>query len=88
MVQTYRLCARTLELDPNPLHIPRSKENKILGNCRDFSVTLASMLQSRGIPARPRCGFGKYFIPDHYEDHWVCEYWNAVQQRWILSKRL
>jgi hypothetical protein len=79
-----RRLARTLELDPNPLHILRSKENKILGNCRDFSVTLASMLQSKAIPARPRCGFGRYFLPNHYEDHWVCEYWNDAQQRWVL----
>ena len=42
------------------------------------------MLQSKGIPARPRCGFGAYFLPDHYEDHWVCEYWSEAEQRWIL----
>ena len=74
----------TLDLDPSPLSVPRSNEKKILGNCRDFSVTLASILQSKGIPARPRCGFGKYFLPNHYEDHWVCEYWNEAEQRWIL----
>ena len=37
-----------------------------------------------GVPARPRCGFGTYFMPDHFEDHWVCEYWNAVEGRWVL----
>ncbi len=79
-----RRLARTLELDPSPLTTPRPNEQKIVGNCRDFSVTLASMLQSKGIPARPRCGFGTYFIPDHYEDHWVCEYWNEAEQRWVL----
>ena len=79
-----RRLARTLELDPNPLAAARPNERKIVGNCRDFSLTLASMLQSRGIPARPRCGFGAYFMPDHYEDHWVCEYWNASEQRWVL----
>ena len=79
-----RRLARTLELDPSPLAAPRSNEKKIVGNCRDFSVTLTSMLQSKGIPARPRCGFGAYFIPDHYEDHWVCEYWNEAGQRWVL----
>jgi hypothetical protein len=79
-----RRLARTLELDPNPLAMPRANEHKIVGNCRDFSVTLASMLQSKGIPARPRCGFGAYFMPNHYEDHWVCEYWNEVEQRWVL----
>lgn len=79
-----RRLARTLELDSGPLTTLRSNEKKIVGNCRDFSVTLASMLQSKGIPARPRCGFGTYFEPGLYIDHWVCEYWNEAQQRWIL----
>ncbi len=79
-----RRLARTLELDASPLSTSRAKEKKSVGNCRDFSVTLASMLQSKGIPARPRCGFGAYFMPNHYEDHWVCEYWNQAEQRWVL----
>ena len=79
-----RRLARTLELDPSPLTTPRQNDRKSVGNCRDFSVTLASMLQSKGIPGRPRCGFGEYFLPNHYEDHWVCEYWNDTEQRWIL----
>ena len=79
-----RRLARTLELDPRPLTAPRSNEKKIVGNCRDFSLTLASMLQSKGIPARPRCGFAIYFLPDDYGDHWVCEYWNKKEGRWVL----
>jgi len=79
-----RRLARTLELDPSPLTTPRANEQKIVGNCRDFSITFASMLQSKGIPARPRCGFGAYFLPNHYEDHWVCEYWNETEQRWVM----
>ena len=79
-----RRLARTLELDPRPLTKPRANEQKIVGNCRDFSLTLASMLQSKGIPARPRCGFGAYFEPNMFIDHWVCEYWNEVEGRWVL----
>jgi len=79
-----RRIARTLELDPGSLIAARLNEKKTVGNCRDFSVTLASMLQSKGVPARPRCGFGTYFMPDHIEDHWVCEYWNDVERRWVL----
>ena len=37
-----------------------------------------------GTPARARCGFGGYFHRGTFEDHWVCEYWNDVQQRWVL----
>ena len=79
-----RRLTRTLELDPAALDTPRSLEKRVVGNCRDFSLTLASVLQSQGVPARPRCGFGTYFKPDHYEDHWVCEYWNKAQERWVL----
>ncbi|HEY5778342.1 MAG TPA: hypothetical protein VIT00_06360, partial [Terrimicrobiaceae bacterium] len=28
--------------------------------------------------------FGAYFNPPKFEDHWVCEYWNASERRWIL----
>ena len=76
--------ARTLELDPRPLTEVRPPEKRIVGNCRDFSVLLVSILRHQGVPARARCGFGAYFIPDLYEDHWVAEYWNADQQHWIL----
>lgn len=76
--------ARTLELDPRPLTEPRSIEKKLLGNCRDHSLLLVAMLRHQGIPARARCGFGAYFMPDHFEDHWVVEYWNQTQSRWVF----
>jgi hypothetical protein len=76
--------ARILELDPRPLTTARPVDNKLVGNCRDHSTLLASMLRHQGVPARARCGFGAYFTPGHFEDHWVCEYWNAEQKRWVL----
>ena len=79
-----RKLARILELDPRPLSVARSLAQKLVGNCRDFSVMLTALLQYQGVPARARCGFARYFMPGKYEDHWVCEYWNATQQRWTL----
>jgi hypothetical protein len=76
--------ARILELDDRPLVEARPLEQKLVGNCRDFSVMLCAMLRHQGVPARARCGFGTYFLPGHYEDHWVCEYWNADESRWVL----
>ena len=76
--------ARTIELDPRPLTEPRPIDKKLIGNCRDHSLLLASFLRHQGIPARARCGFGTYFLPDHFEDHWVTEYWNQEQSRWML----
>ena len=76
--------ARIREIDDEPLTRARPLEGRLVGNCRDFSVVLCAFLRYQGIPARARCGFGTYFLPDHYEDHWVCEYCNANQGRWIL----
>lgn len=69
---------------PAPLTTPRSLDQKQVGNCRDFSVLFAALLRHKGIPARARCGFGSYFTPGHFEDHWVGEYWSAEQGRWIM----
>lgn len=74
--------ARILAMDTAPLTQPRPLENRLVSNCRDFSVMLVGMLIRQGVPARARCGFGRYFLPDHYEDHWVVEAWNAAQARW------
>lgn len=76
--------AQTLKLDNRPLTEPRSLDKKLVGNCRDFSLLMTALLRHQGIPARARCGFGTYFLPDHFEDHWVAEYWDADRQRWVL----
>jgi hypothetical protein len=78
------MLARIRELDGRPLTVERSLEGKLVGNCRDFSVLLCAMLRHRGVPARARCGFGAYFTPGKYEDHWVCEYWNGGEERWVM----
>jgi len=71
-------------VDAQSLNMPRPLEKRQIGNCRDFTLLLTSILRYQGVPARARCGFGAYFIPNHYEDHWVCEYWNAGKQRWVM----
>jgi Transglutaminase-like superfamily len=70
--------------DGRPLHVPREPAARLAVNCRHFTVLMTAMLRAQGTPARARCGFGGYFTPGFFEDHWVCEYWNASQQRWVL----
>jgi hypothetical protein len=72
------------QCDDRPLSEVRSIDKRQVGNCRDFSLLLTSILRYQGVPARARCGFGAYFLPDHFEDHWVCEYWNADDGRWVF----
>ncbi len=76
--------AQIQKLDDRPLTEPRPNDQKLVGNCRDFSVMLTAMLRHQGVPARARCGFGTYFMRNSYEDHWVIEYWNAADKRWVM----
>ncbi|MBT3390778.1 MAG: excinuclease ABC subunit UvrA [Chloroflexi bacterium] len=78
--------ARITELDPAPLTVPRQAREKQIGMCRDFAIFLVSLLRHKGIPARMRVGFEDYFKPSvaYKGDHWISEYWDAAQERWIL----
>lgn len=79
-----KMMGRLLALDDGQLTEPRPLERRLVSNCRDFSVLLTAILRHQGVPARARCGFGAYFWPGHYEDHWVAEFWDAGQGRWRL----
>jgi hypothetical protein len=70
--------------DDRPLDVPREPADRIATNCRGFTVMAVAMLRSKGVPARARCGFGAYFTPGLFEDHWVVEFWDAEQERWRL----
>jgi Transglutaminase-like superfamily len=78
------MLTRIHALDPRPLTVAREPARRLPGVCRHFSLMLSAILQHQGIPARLRCGFGAYFTRGKFEDHWVCEYWNTGDSRWIL----
>ncbi|MFQ3229764.1 transglutaminase domain-containing protein [Reinekea sp.] len=59
-------------------------QDRVVGVCRDFSLLLCSIFREKDIPARIRCGFSKYLTPDRFEDHWICEYWQEADQRWVM----
>ena len=73
-----------LALDSRPLSLARPPEKRLAGICRHFALLAIAMFRARGVPARMRCGFGTYFNPPFFEDHVVCEYWNAGENRWVL----
>jgi hypothetical protein len=68
-----------------PLTEVRQPFERTVGTCRDFSLMLCAMLRQQGVAARVRCGFARYFDPPSYEDHWICKYWKADEQRWALA---
>ena len=76
---------RVFGLADQSLIMPRPPKQRLVGVCHHFMLFLVSMLRARGVPARARCGFGAYFNPGFFEDHWVCEYWNEEDERWVLA---
>lgn len=76
--------AAILALDDRPLTIARPPERRLPATSRDYSVLLVALLRHQGIPARSRCGFVTYLAPQRYEDHWLVEYWDVSESRWVL----
>jgi len=67
-----------------PLNQARPAQHRVVSICRDFSLILCAILRTKGIPSRTRCGFATYLTPDHFEDHWICEYWGDKENRWVM----
>ncbi len=80
-----QMLARIREIDPAPLTVPREPAQRLVGNCRDHAVLFAALLRQQGIPARMRVGFARYFPSNKNEDHWITEYWDAAEARWVLT---
>jgi hypothetical protein len=81
---TARLLALARTVDSRPLTEARPPANRVGARCHVFSRVTVAFLRAAGVPARARCGFGAYFRPGWFEDHWVAEYWNGDQMRWQM----
>ncbi len=68
-----------------PLTEPRSLDKRVIGRCGHFVLLAVAALRAYRIPARARCGFGAYFNPPQFEDHWVCEYWDEAKGQWSFA---
>ena len=79
-----RMLDRLGELDAAPLGAERSRVNRLVGCCRDFTVLYLMLLRAAGIPARARVGFAGYFADGWWIDHVVAEVWDAGEGRWRL----
>ena len=77
------LVAMLLAQDPQPLIVAREPERRVVGTCRHFAVLSCALLRYRRIAARARCGFATYFQPGLGLDHWITEYWDDHDARWV-----
>lgn len=72
-----------LDLVDPPLDRSRSLDRRVVGTCRHFAVLSCAFLRARAIPARARCGFATYFVPDRAVDHWITEWFSPSEDRWV-----
>jgi hypothetical protein len=77
------MIAELLRLDSKGFTVDRKVENKIIVTCRYVAILMASILKSKGIPCRVRSGFAPYLVPELSIDHWINQYWNEAEQKWI-----
>ena len=70
-----------LGIDPRPLVARREVDARFVGNCRHFATLTTALLRRAGVSSRARCGFGGYFQPGRWIDHWIVEHWDG--DRWV-----
>lgn len=78
-----KILQRAMELAEKPLIQLRKPENRVISNCRDYAVLMCSFLRDKGIPARVRVGFAAYFDSYLHQGHWICEYWDHENDKWV-----
>lgn len=79
----HELVQHLLALDPAPVTVAREPQLRIVGTCRHFAVLACALLRHRRIASRVRCGFATYFQPGQGLDHWITEYRDHNQGRWV-----
>ena len=78
-----KMLGRISKMENRPISISRPIEKRMIGICTHFAMLTCSILRHKGIPARSRGGFETYHSANAHHDHWICEYWNASENRWI-----
>lgn len=82
------MLAEIFRRDSRGFVLDRKSEDKLVLTCRFISILMASILKSKGIPARVRSGFAPYFVVEGMpigksDDHWINQYWNKDESRWV-----
>lgn len=69
--------------DKRGLTNSRRVEDMIVVTCRYVSVLTASILKAKGMIVRVRSGFAPWIRENEACDHWICQYYNKAEKRWV-----
>lgn len=83
LVTAPALTAELFRMDERGFVWDRKTENKIVVTCRHVSVLVSAILKAKGIPARSRAGFAPYFQQGISMDHWINQFYNEKENRWV-----
>lgn len=84
LTTTSAILAELFRRDPKGITHDRKVEDKVVLTCRHITILMASILKTKGIPARVRSGFAGYWPWSKVSsDHWINQYWDKKENRWI-----
>jgi hypothetical protein len=87
LVTAAAMLAELYRRDSQGFILNREPKDKLVLTCRFVSILVASILKSKGIPARVRAGNASYFdmgdLGDVSADHWINQYWDEKEKRWV-----
>ena len=84
LVTAVAIIAELFRRDSKGLTLERKVEDKVVLTCRHIAILMASILKTKGIPARVRSGFAEYWPwAKVSSDHWINQYWNKKENRWV-----
>lgn len=79
------MIAEIFRLDESGFTKGKDVTKRITVSCRHASILFSAILKAKGIPCRSRAGFVDFGNDGtSYMEHWVNEYWNHEEKRWIL----
>ncbi len=88
LVTAAAMIAELYRRDSKGFVMDREPKDKLVLTCRFVAIMIASILKSKGIPVRVRAGHASYFdmgaLGDVSTDHWINQYWNEQENRWIM----
>ena len=77
------MTSEVFRLDEKGFYYKKLFEKRIVVTCRYISILFSSIMKAKGIPCRCRSGFAPYIYETFIVDHWINEYWDEKEQRWI-----
>lgn len=78
------MLAELYRREPHGFVAERAQDRKLILTCRFVAILTASILKSKGVPARVRAGYAPYIhAGTPIEDHWITQYWHDGRGGWV-----